>query len=907
MSAVVGIDLGTTNTVVAVVEGGKAQALADDSGERLIPSVVSFHPSGQVIVGRAAKERRLIDAPNTIYSIKRLIGRAWDSDDVKRARKRFPFELREGPGHAVLCVARGETYTLSEISAYVLRKAKAVAEAALGQPVERAVITVPANFNDLQRAATKVAGRVAGLEVLRILNEPTAAALAYGYGKSNAERIAIYDFGGGTFDVTLLDLSGNVFEVLATAGDTFLGGDDVDILIADKMADAFLAQHRYDPRSDSQVFERLRYAAETIKHALSTETEASVELKEITFGAGGKALSSTFSMKRSELDKLIMPLVDRTFAVCKDALGTARAAVKEFDQVILVGGSTRIPLVRERVADFFGRDPLGHVSPDEVVAIGAGIQAMALTSHERRREGPASNPPDVSGRPRTLGGLGEQAAAARARTDQGVAPGPRGRTDPALLGRPRTEPAVGKTDPGLGGAARIATGQVGGIVAPGNEIPKVAGAATERAPSTADFGGIPQRGSAPELGRPPPLPRKPPPKPHEGATKLSHGADAKKALDQVRTEDSVLTALPLIGGAPGASALMDAMSENEPTVTRQAAAFALDDEQTNRLSQSQIDEPTVVRGKLPNFETPAAPPPRPPQRSAPAFDGPPPMRAPMRSAPPEPPPMRPPQRSAPAFDAPARAPERSEPMMREPSMPDFDALPLVQPDAGPPLVFDPPPPLAPPPPKRGPGATQVLAAVAPPEPFVAPPLVQHPPLAQSPPAAPVRSPAAATMPLQPMGQMPSVPPMPAIKEMRAPAAPLLVDVTPLSLCVETLGGYTDVIISRNTPVPCDRTRVFVTAKNYQRVVKVRVAQGESQLFHENVQLGEVELTGLREGMRGDVEISVTFEIDTDGILQVRAKDVGTGHEAQASLRLVGVDQGQNTDAMRARQQKQVVV
>jgi hypothetical protein len=360
---------------------------------------------------------------------------------------------------------------------------------------------------------------------------------------------------------------------------------------------------------------------------------------------------------------------------------------------------------------------------------------------------------------------------------------------------------------------------------------------------------------------------------------------------------------------------MDAMGENEATVTRQAAAFPLDDEpHTNRLplqSQSQIDEPTVVRGKLPQFDAPPPPPPRAPQRSAPAME-PPPMRPPQRSAPAfeQPPPMRPPQRSAPAFEQPPpmRPQQRSEPAMREPSLPDFDALPLVPPVEPPgaqPLVFDPPPPLIPPgaaaPPKRGPGATQVLAAVAAPEP---PPLVQHPPLGQSPPARP---PAAATMPLQAMGQMPSVPPMPAIKEMRAPAAPLLVDVTPLSLCVETLGGYCDVIIARNTPVPCDRTRVFVTAKNYQRIVKVRVAQGESQLFGENVQLGEVELTGLREGMRGDVEISVTFEIDTDGILQVKARDVGTGHEAQASLRLVGVDQGQNTDAMRARQQRQQVV
>src|SRR5690606_33238676 len=216
--AVIGIDLGTTNTVVGAVRAGQASALAGSDGQVLIPSVVSFHPSGSVLVGQEAKARRKIDAKNTIYSVKRLIGRSWDSNEVRQARERFPFEMREGPGQAALVVARKESYTLPEISAFVLRKAKSLAEEALGSPVQRAVITVPANFNDLQRAATKVAGRVAGLEVMRILNEPTAAALAYGYGKASSERIAVYDFGGGTLDITLLDLSDNVFEVLATAG-----------------------------------------------------------------------------------------------------------------------------------------------------------------------------------------------------------------------------------------------------------------------------------------------------------------------------------------------------------------------------------------------------------------------------------------------------------------------------------------------------------------------------------------------------------------------------------------------------------------------------------------------------------------------------------------------------------------
>ncbi|MDH3843437.1 MAG: Hsp70 family protein, partial [Myxococcales bacterium] len=241
---VIGIDLGTTNSVVAIADQSGARVLADSDGSKLIPSVVSFHPSGDVLVGTAAKERRLLDAANTVSSVKRLIGRPFTSYEVKQARERFAFELSEGPSGGVLVSARGETYTLSEISAFVLRHVRKVAEDALGKECEHAVVTVPANFNELQRSATKAAGRVAGLEVLRILNEPTAAALAYGYNKTSNERVAVYDLGGGTFDITILQLAGDVFEVLATAGDTFLGGDDVDNLIADDMAARFLESQR---------------------------------------------------------------------------------------------------------------------------------------------------------------------------------------------------------------------------------------------------------------------------------------------------------------------------------------------------------------------------------------------------------------------------------------------------------------------------------------------------------------------------------------------------------------------------------------------------------------------------------------------------------------------------------------
>src|SRR4051812_26112209 len=257
MSVAIGIDLGTTNTVVAAVVDGVAVTLEDEQSRRLLPSVVSFHPSGTVLVGEAARERRLIDPENTIFSIKPLLGRPFDSDEVKSAKLRFPFQLKEGQKNSTTVVARDVAYALPEISAFVLRRAKAIAEARLGQQVDRAVITVPANFNDLQRAATKIAGKLAGLEVMRILNEPTAAALAYGQSIAKAEKIGVYDLGGGTFDVTLLDLTGNVFEVLATAGDTALGGDDIDRLLAEHMALDVIKKFNIDPRTDPVAFARL--------------------------------------------------------------------------------------------------------------------------------------------------------------------------------------------------------------------------------------------------------------------------------------------------------------------------------------------------------------------------------------------------------------------------------------------------------------------------------------------------------------------------------------------------------------------------------------------------------------------------------------------------------------------------
>ena len=364
MGHAIGIDLGTTNTVVAAVVDGVAITLEDEHGRRLLPSVVSFHPSGTVLVGDSARERRLIDPESTIFSVKPLIGRAFDSDEVKAARGRFPFQFTEGAKNSTMVLARDVAYALPEISAFVLRRAKAIAEHALGGPVDRAVITVPANFNDLQRASTKIAGKLAGLEVLRILNEPTAAALAYGQSIAQAEKIAVYDLGGGTFDITLLDLTGNVFEVLATAGDTALGGDDLDRLLADHMSIEVIKRFNYDPRSSPVAFARLRFMAEEVKKRLSTQLAVEQDISGIGYTEGGVPITMRMTITREELDRIALPLIERTVAVARQSIEIIGMKPKEFDRVILVGGSTRMPLAARLVERLFEQAPHLKVNPD---------------------------------------------------------------------------------------------------------------------------------------------------------------------------------------------------------------------------------------------------------------------------------------------------------------------------------------------------------------------------------------------------------------------------------------------------------------------------------------------------------------------------------------------------------------
>ena len=712
---VIGIDLGTTNSVVAVADKNGIRVLSGEDGT-LIPSVVSFHPGGDVLVGANAKERRLLDAQNTVYSVKRLIGRPYTSYEVKEARERFAFELSEGPSGGVLVTARGETYTLSEISAFVLRHVRKVAETALGAECGQAVVTVPANFNELQRSATKAAGRVAGLDVLRILNEPTAAALAYGYNKTSNERVAVYDLGGGTFDITILQLAGDVFEVLATAGDTFLGGDDLDSAIADHMAGHFLAQSRYDARQDRQAYERLKAAAEWAKIQLSDKPHVKLCIEELAYGDGGKALNLDYALTREQLEHMCQPFVARSFDVCEDAMKAAGLRPTQLDNVILVGGSTRIPLLQRMVAEYFGRKPLSDIDPDLVVAKGAALQALALAEPARKAALARVALKKVA-QPTT--GDHPQVSEDMTFEDEVTNIGERPPLPPPPVAR----------------AARKAT-------LPGQAPPPPPVELKKGQEPAADDGLI----DTPTRSREEPLE-------HE----LTRVAAPVDPLDFQPTRMADASGLLMqIGGPTG----------DEPELL------------------SEEEEPSGLLLEL-------------------GDDAFPPASVPVDGSPPPPPPLE--LRSS--------APDELRAALDE-------------------------------------NVDTVTAAL---------------------PAADVPT-----------------------------RTPLLLDVTPLSLGVETVDGYCEHIIRRNSAIPAGQTKMFTTARDGQDTVVVRICQGEDRHIRGNQLLGEVVLEGLRPATRGKVQIAVRFMIDADGTLQVRAQDVGTGQQQQIAIKLIGELPEQEIEHLRER-------
>jgi molecular chaperone DnaK len=377
MAKVIGIDLGTTNSCVAIMDGSQARVIENAEGARTTPSIVAF-TENERLVGQPAKRQAVTNPENTVFGVKRLIGRRADDSDLAKDKKNMPFNVIDGGNGDAWVEARGEKYSPSQISAFILGKMKETAESYLGEEVTQAVITVPAYFNDAQRQATKDAGKIAGLEVLRIINEPTAAALAYGLDKENTHTIAVYDLGGGTFDVTILEIDDGLFEVKATNGDTFLGGEDFDMRIVNYLAGEFKKEHGVDLTKDKMALQRLKEAAEKAKIELSSSSQTEINQPFISMGSDGSPLHMVVKLTRAKLESLVGDLIKASMKPCAAALKDAGMSANEVDEIVLVGGMTRMPKVVEEVTKFFGKEPHKGVNPDEVVALGAAIQAGVL-------------------------------------------------------------------------------------------------------------------------------------------------------------------------------------------------------------------------------------------------------------------------------------------------------------------------------------------------------------------------------------------------------------------------------------------------------------------------------------------------------------------------------------------------
>ena len=377
MAKIIGIDLGTTNSCVAIMDGSKPRVIENSEGARTTPSIVAF-TDDERLVGQPAKRQAVTNPENTIFAVKRLIGRRFDDPKLTKDKKNMPFEVVNGGNGDAWVEARSEKYSPSQISAFILGKMKETAESYLGEEVTQAVITVPAYFNDAQRQATKDAGKIAGLEVLRIINEPTAAALAYGLDKKDTKTIAVYDLGGGTFDVTILEIDDGLFEVKSTNGDTFLGGEDFDMRIVNYLADEFKKENQVDLTKDKMALQRLKEAAEKAKIELSSSASTEINQPFISMGKTGQPLHMVMKLTRAKLESLVSDLIKASIKPCQAALKDAGLSVGDIDEVVLVGGMTRMPRVKEEVAKFFGKEPHQGVNPDEVVALGAAIQAGVL-------------------------------------------------------------------------------------------------------------------------------------------------------------------------------------------------------------------------------------------------------------------------------------------------------------------------------------------------------------------------------------------------------------------------------------------------------------------------------------------------------------------------------------------------
>ncbi len=923
---IIGIDLGTSNTVVAHADGnGVVRVLADEAGYKIHPSVVSFHPSGGVVVGAAAKQRKVIDPQNTIYSVKRLIGRTFGAPEVQTAKKRAPYVIKEGANQMPMIATRGGEFAVPEISAIVLDHVRNVAAGQLGGELNRAVVTVPASFNDAQRSATATAGAIAGLTIVRVLNEPTAAALAYGHSRSLKQIIAVYDFGGGTFDITLLRLEDQVYEVLGTAGESFLGGDDLDERLVDKMVERFLQESRIDLRTNEVSMMRLRAVAEQTKIELSRRSRAVVRIDEIAYGPRGAPLNLQIEISRDEFVSHVADIIDRTFPVCQEALELAQLRIEQIDDIILVGGTTKIPYVRDQVSKFFNKPPRTDVSPEEAVAAGAALQATSLDRILSKRpsgrisaavpvtfgaedptnadfvaeEGSVTKPqvmPPTAEEPRAkrpssmpLSAWDDPANPANAATKETeVRSPPRAGDRPAQRGQ-SIDRFDDKTGPGTTQPiGRVKSGGAAPGIAPMKQVP----ARTMFGVPSADTHAKPllppkqQRGqmakrttatTATEVRPPaPPVP--------------SDTAPMPKAAPDAHT---IVAAgdLPASGTAPGVGPvghagvvdLLPASARQEPA-SKHTGTFQLGPSGTTApglltpqanyasLPHAGVSELEVEEELEPEPETSVREP-------EPETD----VRQPMRTA------IAPQPTPAPA------------PQPAPPPRPAFQQPPQIM------QAQQPPPPLQPPPfvPQQYPQQVMPMAPmpIAPPLPpppavYVPPPFVPQPPTVMQPayeqpmPQAPFVMPTAT----------PVAPPV-ARAPMPAPRAPIILDVTPRSLGIGTVAGYCEELIRRNSRVPAEMKKLFTTSRDKQESVRIVVCQGESRRLDHNTILGDLFLEGIPARARGETSIEVTFSLDASGILQVSARDAQTGAEQRATLDLVGAMPQQDVEAGRERLQQ----
>ncbi len=894
---IIGIDLGTSNTVAAFADStGAVKVLADDAGYKIHPSVVSFHPNGGVVVGAAAKQRKVIDPANTIYSAKRLIGRAYNSPEVQTAKTRVPYQIKEGVNRLPMIVTRGGEFAVPEISAIVLDHARNIAQARLGRDVTRAVVTVPASFNDVQRSATATAGAIAGLTVVRVLNEPTAAALAYGHTRNLREIIAVYDFGGGTFDITLLKLHDQVYEVLGTAGDTFLGGDDLDERLVDKMVGKFLAENRIDLRTNEVSMMRLRAVAEQTKIELSRRSRAVVRIDEIAYGARGAPLNLQIEVTREEFVAGVSDLIDRTFPVCQEALALAGIGTSEIADIILVGGTTKIPYVRDQVSRFFDKAPRTDVNPEDAVAVGAGLQAMSLQR--------------ILARPRTSAKI------------------------EVPIVRPSAEVATVEDETQTDAAiSRTATEDPSGAVMAPTEL-------TTSARPHRTTAGYPTRRHSSEVAA-----EKPAAERIDTSYSVKRGG-ARDHFDE-RTRPSAPS--PLVPVNPGSVAA--ALPASTAPISSELASPSIP---LGRLARALTPVPGSLMTTQPIpaasiVPAPATPPPLPPARTS-ALAGPPatggtsPFQktafgvpaAPVIAtrAPSEPsttqhgPPPTPPPLSRRTTDPAATDPASTQPGMGvDPTPSGFEVpeertrprAPSVPPPRAPAWTDEQRVPVAPPGARTMIGAlpsstldlgslddefaNERSAASAPSAASTAPgfrPPQQHPVVER---LRPLSTPPATARP--PTSVVPAPRPAPAPYQAPLPPrpAPTVLEVTPRSLGIGTVAGFCEELIRRNARLPTEMKKLFTTSRDAQEQVRIVVCQGESRRLDNNTVIGDLVLQGLPRRPRGETSIEVTFHLDASGILQVRARDAQTGAEQRASLDLVGNMPQQDLSAARDRVQQ----